>query len=151
MQRGFILYCNMRYQAGIYIELNSGFSSGNGFVAEIDPCVSNVTIIAAKTDDEYVYQQSEVETFHSEFSNNWIKLYPTILTSGSQLTIEANDDIDGVELQMFDMQGKHMRSFRLNSLLSGNTDSVSLDVPSGMYVLKAIRNSKLFAQKIVVQ
>jgi hypothetical protein len=67
------------------------------------------------------------------------------------LTIEANDDIDGVELQMFDMQGKHVRSFRLNSLLSGNTSSVPLDVPSGIYVIKAIRDFKLFTQKIIVQ
>ena len=57
----------------------------------------------------------------------------------------------GVELQMFDMQGKHVRSFRLNSLLSGNTSSVPLDVPSGIYVIKAIRDFKLFTQKIVVQ
>lgn len=139
------------YKAGTYIELNPGFVSSNDFVAEINPCVSTVTTIAAKTDDENIEERENAETLISEHIVNWIKVYPTILQSNTHVTIEANDVVDGTEIFMFDMQGKHVRSFRLNGFLKGSSASVLLDVVPGMYVLKVRRGGDLFTQKLIVQ
>ncbi|HRN95651.1 MAG TPA: T9SS type A sorting domain-containing protein [Chitinophagales bacterium] len=140
----------VKYQAGTYIELNPGFISGTDFVAEINPCVSIVTTIAAKTDDEQTYHQEDYATVNIT-TDDWIKVYPTILPAGNSLTIEANDVIDDVELFMFDLQGKHICLFRLNGFLRGNSVSVPLDVAKGMYVLKARHNNHSFTQKIIIQ
>mgnify|MGYP001033859234 FL=1 len=136
----------VRYQAGTYIELNNGFVSGTDFVAEINPCSNDVTVIAAKTDNEE-YQNQEGKNTQGKPENEWLKIYPTILSSGSTLIIESNTILDNIELQMFNIQGKHIHSFRLNSLVT----SVLLEAVSGVYVLKAYNGTNFFTQKIVIQ
>jgi hypothetical protein len=144
---------SIRYKAGTYIELNPGFSSGTDFIAEIDPCVSNITIIAAKTDDEHIDNPEELQESYNNMSNdNWLKVYPTVLPSGNSIIIESNKKLEKVELKMYDLQSRHVHSFLLNSFPENTKFSVRLpDLPSGVYVLKAINAYNLFTQKIVVQ
>ncbi len=135
---------SVRYQAGTYIELNPGFVSGTDFVADINPCSNAVTIIAAKTDDS---EQTNRNNFEVKQLEDLIKVYPTILSSGNTITIEANDAFQGVELQMFDMQGKQNHSFKLK----GSITSIPLNLISGMYILKAHNGTNFFTKKIVIQ
>ncbi|OJV25459.1 MAG: hypothetical protein BGO32_00095 [Bacteroidetes bacterium 37-13] len=144
---------SIRYQAGTYIELNNGFSSGTDFVAEINPCVSNIIVIAAKTDDEQSFnREAEYVQFKEKLADNWLKIYPTILPLGNAIMIEANDATNGVELMMFDVQGRHIRSFRLNRLEPNSKASILLiDLPSGLYILKAQDVIHSLTQKIIIQ
>jgi hypothetical protein len=140
----------VRYEAGTYIELNSGFASGTNFVAEINPCVSNVTIIAAKN-DEYPTEEKEI-VFNNVQEDNWLRIYPTYLLSNQSITIEAKESINGLELQMYDMQGAHIRSFILNGFGENTSVSVPLkDVASGMYIIRAYDATRLFTQKIFIR
>jgi len=134
----------VRYEAGTCIELINGFVSGNNFVADINPCSNAVTIIAAKTDDS---EQTNRNNFEVKPLEDLIKVHPTILSSGNTITIEANDAFQGVELQMFDMQGKQNHSFKLK----GSITSIPLNLISGMYILKAHNGTNFFTKKIVIQ
>lgn len=140
----------IRYKAGTYIELNPGFSSGNDFIAEIDPCVNNITVIAQKTDDT---EQSEGAEKYEELSDasNWIVIYPTILPSGNSLTIKTNEDINGLDLQMYDIHGRHTKTFRLNDFVKGSSTTVPIDVPAGVYIIVGRNGQNFLNQKIVVQ
>jgi hypothetical protein len=140
----------VKYQAGTYVELTDGFVSGTDFVAEINPCVSTITVIASKTDYAETLPQEHQQT-ETTAGSNWLTVYPNILPSGNSITIKANENIDGVELRMFDLQGKHIRSFRLNDLMQGASVSVPLNDLPGLYVLKAQDGSHSFTQKIVLQ
>src|SRR5690606_25102578 len=85
-------------------------------------------------------------------SSDWIKVYPTVLPSGNAITIESSKSIDGVELRMYDIQGRHIRSFRLNGFGENTKTTIqTTDVPAGMYVLNAQNGSDFFTQKIVLQ
>ena len=141
----------VRYKAGTYIELNPGFNSGSDFIAEIDPCVNNVTIIAQKKDDEEISvfeEKSSDEISHT----NWLKVYPTILPSGNSITIEAGENINGVDLLMFNIEGKHVRSFRLNGFEPTTKMSVVLEnLNTGVYILNAKDSTRNYSQKIVIQ
>lgn len=141
---------SVKYQAGTYIELTNGFSSGTDFIGEINPCVSTVYTIAAKTDNEEVYQQKSNEAENLD-NTNWLKIYPTVLSSGSNITIEANGAIDDVEVRMLDLQGSHILSFRLNNFLKGSSVSIPIRASSGMYLLKANDGINSFTQKIIIQ
>lgn len=140
----------VRYKAGTFIELNPGFSSGNDFVAEIDPCVNNITVIAQKTDET---EQANGEEKYEELNERtkWIVVYPTLLASGNSLTIETNEDVNGVVLQMYDLQGRHTKSFRLNDFVKGSSTTVPIDVPAGVYIIVGRNVDNFFNQKIVVQ
>lgn len=138
------------YKAGTYIELNDGFNSGNNFIAEIDPCVSVISYIAYKTDDTEVAQQEENKLDIP--TTNWIKIYPTILASGNSITIETMSAVDGVELMLFDIQGKHLQSYRLNRFEENTKTSVALtNLPSGLYFIKAHNGNNFLNQKIIIQ
>lgn len=142
---------SVKYQAGTYIELNPGFSSGTDFLAEINPCVSVVTIIAAKTDDT---EQSTITEpiVESKINGSWLKVYPTILPSGNILNVESSKSIDGLELQLFNIEGKHIRSYKLNGF--GESTKATLetsDLQTGFYFLHAVNGSDLFTRKIIIQ
>lgn len=142
---------SVKYQAGTYIELNPGFSSGTDFLAEINPCVSVVTIIAAKTDDT---EQSTIAEpiVESKINGSWLKVYPTILPSGNILNVESSKSIDGLELQLFNIEGKHIRSYKLNGF--GESTKATLetsDLQTGFYYLHAVNGSDLFTRKIIIQ
>jgi hypothetical protein len=120
-------------------------------LAEINPCVSVVTIIAAKTDDT---EQSTITEpiVESKINGSWLKVYPTILPSGNILNVESSKSIDGLEIQLYNIDGRHVRSYRLNGF--GETTKTTLetaDLPAGFYVLHAQDGSNLFTQKIVLQ
>jgi hypothetical protein len=141
---------SVKYQANTYIELNPGFSSGTDFVAEINPCVSLISYIAYKTDDTE-QDENTLPISETKYSSNWLKIYPTILPTGNSITIQTNEDVNGVELQMYDIQGRHTKSFRLNNFVEGSSTTVSIDVPAGVYVIKGYNGKDLFTQKIIVQ
>jgi len=140
----------VNYKAGTYIELNPGFNSGTDFIAEIDPCVSIVTVIAFKTDGESV--SFEESTIDDNKHNEWIKVYPTILPSGKSITIEAGESINGVDLMMYNIEGKHIRTFRLNGFEASSKMSVVIEnLNAGLYFLKAGDQKRIFTQKIIIQ
>jgi|GEM_PF-3516941 hypothetical protein len=142
---------SVKYQAGTYIELQPGFVSGTDFVAEMNPCVSVVNIIAAKTDETEYFSVDEKANDNLR-AINWLKVYPTILPSGNALTLESSKSIEGLEIQLYNIDGRHVRSYRLNGF--GETTKTTLetaDLPAGFYVLHAQDGSNLFTQKIVLQ
>jgi hypothetical protein len=143
------LYVN--YKAGTYIELNNGFVSGTNFVAEIDPCVSVISYIAYKTDDTE-QDENTLPIAETKSTSNWLKIYPTILPSGNVITIESSSTMEGIELQLYDIQGKHLRSYRFNGFGEATKTTISTtDIPAGFYVFKAQNSNQFFTQKIILQ
>lgn len=142
----------LRYRAGTYIELNPGFVSGTDFVAEIDPCVQVDIIIAAKTDDTYqdVFENKNVNELQS--LGDWIKIYPTLVENGNSLSIESNSFLDSVELKMYDIQGKHIKSFKFNGFANETKASISIEnLISGIYFIKAFDGNRIASTKIIVK
>jgi len=143
---------NIRYKAGTYVELNSGFSSGNDFIAEIDPCIINLTVIAQKTDDyidEAVEERSDKDLISSD---EWIKIYPTLIENGNSISIESTSFLDRVELKMYDIQGKHIKSFKFNGFVNEKNANVKIDdLNAGIYFIKAFDGKRFSTTKIVVR
>lgn len=137
------------YRAGTYVELNNGFVSGTNFVAEINPCSNTITVIAAKTDDETVKDGRGDDV--ADVADDWLKIYPNILPSGHSLTIQAYIDVNVAELQIFDLQGKHVATFQLTDLMKGSLTSIPLHAVAGVYLLKANDSSHSLLQKIIVR
>ena len=136
-----------KYQAGTYIELNDGFNSGTNFVAEINPCVITRTIIAAKTNNDEDIENDD-QTISTQSSNDWLKIYPTLLPSGNAITIEANEILDNAALQVFDLQSRLVNSYNLNGL---KTTIPTENLRAGMYIVKAQDSAHWVTQKIIIQ
>ena len=138
----------VRYKAGTYIEMKDGFISGTDFVAEIDPCVSIVTVLAAKTEDE-VEQQQTPSNITSQLSG--IKIYPTAVASGTALNIEVTEPQESLQLEIYDLQGNRFIQSVIYNLPANQSSSINLQgLASGFYLVKANGTTISATQKIVV-
>ncbi len=140
----------IKYQAGTYVELNNGFSSGTDFVAEINPCDNTVTIIAAKTDGT-TEEESRLSGISAGLTGS-IKIYPTALSSGNALNVESIQPLQNVAVAIYDLQGKIVLGSTIVELNSGEPHSILLsNLPSGFYLVKVWSSTISFTQKIIIK
>ena len=143
--------CRLRhkYQAGTYVELNDGFNSGTDFVAEINPCVSIVTVIAAKTNDDEVTPYNEPTEIQDDVR---LKIYPTILPSGNAVNIIASQTLDNVITTVYDLSGKPVASNKNLELQANSAKEFLLPaLASGFYLVRVENSNISFIQKIIIQ
>lgn len=122
----------VNFSAGTEVILDNGFESGNEFVAEIKPCVSQVTALA-KTDVEDVFV-SEDQVEERIINNKDVSAYPTVIVN-NHITLES---IGMQQIQFFltDIQGKILLKDKI--LTDGGEFSTKLELPylnSGIYLL----------------
>jgi hypothetical protein len=77
---------------------------------------------------------------------SWFKLYPNP-SSGNFMIEFADLESSTVELTINDMNGRQVYSNKL----SGENISVSVDIPSGIYMVTVRAGDKLFKQKLLIK
>lgn len=125
----------VRYEAGNYIDLGNGFVSGTDFVAEIKPCEDDVTIIAAKTENEISHHRGDMHK--AVGGNTLIKVYPNPVESISDVYILSSHDIRAATITLYSIEGKRIAGNQL-SLIAANT-STSFNIPeltAGLYFIE---------------
>lgn len=84
-----------------------------------------------------------------EFSqNDLIKIYPTV--SNGNITISRNSEIREGDISIFDINGRTVHSAKVN-FDNGLEQPLSLNLSSGMYVVKFAANGLQSSHKIIIE
>ncbi|MBV1888078.1 MAG: T9SS type A sorting domain-containing protein [Urechidicola sp.] len=84
-----------------------------------------------------------------EFSqNNLIKIYPTV--SNGEITIAPNSEVREGAIAIFDINGRKVHSSNLD-FATGATQRLSLNLSSGMYIVKFSSDDLQSSQKIIIE
>jgi len=76
---------------------------------------------------------------------NKIKIYPNPATEGSIIDVEIPNELDGAELNMYDMNGKRVKSQKITS---GKVSIPLNNISSGTYIMEFIKGDSSIKKKI---
>jgi hypothetical protein len=80
--------------------------------------------------------------------NNVVRVYPTV--SNGNFKISSNSQIRKGSLNIFDINGREIYKSKIN-FDNTNSHNVSLNVSSGMYIVKFTSEGKQSTQKIIIE
>lgn len=80
--------------------------------------------------------------------NNLIKIYPTV--SNGQITIAPTSDVLEGALTIFDINGREVHASKLD-FTTGANQQLSLNLASGVYIVKFSSNEVQSTQKIIIE
>ena len=129
----------VRYEAGVSITLNNGFVSGTDFIAEIKPCYSKVTTIAAKTEDIQYAKDIDYKN-NINVAVDWMKIYPTITASGNAVQVVSYSYETDLTTAIFDLQGKQVGFYPIKELLPNEAYALNLPTLAKGYYLIQVKN-----------
>ncbi len=80
--------------------------------------------------------------------NNLIKIYPTV--SSGEITIAPTSEVRAGDLNIFDVNGREVHASNLD-FATGATQHLSLNLASGVYIVKFTANDVQSTQKIIIE
>ncbi|MFK5878813.1 MAG: T9SS type A sorting domain-containing protein [Flavobacteriaceae bacterium] len=80
--------------------------------------------------------------------NNLIKIYPTV--SNGEITIAPTSEVRAGALNIFDVNGREVHTSDLD-FATGATQHLSLNLASGVYIVKFTANNVQSTQKIIIE
>jgi hypothetical protein len=123
------------FSAGQEVILENGFESGNEFIAEIKPCVSQIIPLAKISDEENDFAAFGAQAEEKIIDKNKdVSAYPTVMID-NQITLES-EGLNRVQYYLSDLQGKILAKDSYFTENEGNTKKINLPaLSSGIYLL----------------
>lgn len=136
-----------------YLYTGNSLINGQTYYWRVKPLTRAYTCAPYSPGNRTFRATTPFPTGVEELSEYGLRVFPTLLQNGQQNVQIFFEDLkeDFTQIQLFDMNGKLLKTQQINSIVKGDLVEFNLEnQASGVYFLKIQSNNKVLNQKIVV-